>query len=285
MWKLLFLVSISIVFTSCRTVCKNSIYTWEYPTGNVVDSRDLEDNSSLISSIQPQDTLPKDTVSDPDNITTLSLYHDTLFLRREVERSEEWTDYNYVFIDTNPDSKYYSWLTSFEFDEYDSMSMEAHGMNPVPGADVLLANEKSGLPKTWIPLYALNDQYYIYKPSDFGFAGRRILTDSQFIKWYMDGPMPFKILLHTTSEIEWHSFELEVHDGVKETLNIHLLDEARQIYVFENPDESDRYRYRLYIPTDRARDYDIIVNTGNQKAREYDFDEIDFEKLLGTSKQ
>ena len=175
-------------------------------------------------------------------------------------------------------------LTSFDFDEYDKGSLENYGTN-VDRADDLKANSASGLPKKWIPLYSLNDKYYIYKPSDFGNAGRRILSDSVFIKWYMDGPMPFQILSHMTSDTASHSFELEVYDGQKETLNIQLIDETRQIYVFEFPNEIERYRYRLFIPADRATDFDLVVNTGNHKAWEYDFDSIDFELLLSKDKQ
>jgi len=228
------------------------------------------------------DNVVADTVTNPDSITTLSLYHDTLFLRRTVNEYDHYTSYNYVYIDTNRSSKYYDWLTSFQFSEFNIRSLEAYGVTGVNSSDDLKENRISDLPKNWLPLYSLDSEHYIYKPSDFGNAGRRILSDSSFIKWYMDGPMPHSILSYTRKELEWHRFELELYDGVTETLIIYPLYEARQIYVFEFPNEDERYRYRLYIPASRARDFDIVVNTGNEKAWEYDFDLIDFEKLIGT---
>ncbi len=219
-----------------------------------------------------RDSITSDTVSDPNNITTLSLYHDTLFLRREVDTLESgWVDYNYVYIEKDRTSKFYSWLTSFQFHEFNIRSLESYGITGVTSSADFNENTQSGLPKNWIPLYQLNGEYYIYKPSDFGNAGRRILTDSLFIKWYMDGPMPFKIISQQQNA-DTHKFDLEVYDDTVEKLRIHLIDKKRQIYWFENPDEEKPSRKRLYIPAERAYEYELIVNTGNYKAREVMFD-------------
>ena len=51
--------------------------------------------------------------------------------------------------------------------------------------------------------------------------------------------------------------------------------------VFEYTDESDDYRYQLYIPTEHARKYNMIVNLcKTEKRNEFDFERIDYKKLL-----
>lgn len=243
---------------------------------------------ALISSCslsQAQNASPEDTVSNPDDITTLSYYHDTLFPRRKVVRGEEWTDYNCVYIEQNRDSKYYNWLTSFAFDEFDSMLLESYDIELVPSADRFPSNKTSGLPKTWIPVYSFNDEFYTYKPSDFGNAGSRILTDSLFIKWYMDGLMPMQITSQGPIQgTDQYVFELEMEGAYQELLIIQPYDKERQIYLFQYKSRNNA-EYQLYIPSDNAKDFDMVVNTGNHKAREYRFDEFDIESYLGIPKK
>ncbi|MDB2657029.1 hypothetical protein N9Y60_03120 [Crocinitomicaceae bacterium] len=228
-----------------------------------------------------KDTIASDTVSDPNNITTLSLYHDTLFLRRTVNTSENYTSHNYVYIDTNRSSKYYSWLTSFEFSESNIQSLETYGVNDVKCADDLKKNEFSGLAKNWLPVYSFNGQYYLYKPSDFGNAGRRIISDNYFIFWYMDGPMPLEILAAKPQVKNRNVLVYMTLENYPKQCLIHCVDDKRQLYVFEYTQGENKRNYYLYTPAENAQSFDMIVNTGNEKAWEYNFDPINFEKLLG----
>ncbi len=66
-----------------------------------------------------------------------------------------------------------------------------------------------------------------------------------------------------------------------EKLTIHQIDSKTGLSVFESTNESEMYKYRLYIPIESAKKFDMIVNyCDNQKQMEFDFDQIDFEKLI-----
>lgn len=226
------------------------------------------------------DTIVQDSTFDPNNIQSPTIYNDTLFLRRNVNKQDDYTSYNYVYLDTNRSAPYYHWLTSFEFSDYDVKSLKSYGVENLSCADDILPNSISGLPKNWLPLYSLNGEYVVYTPSDFGNAGRRILSEDYFIYWYMDGPMPFKIMATKKISIEPITLVIKNFDGYPEQIFIHCIDEQRQIYVFEKPSNSEKYRYQFYIPAERAKDFDMVVNTGNEKAWEYEFDTVDFESLI-----
>lgn len=274
MWNFTLVILSLLTVSSCSYSCINSSTSWGYLESDVNLATDqLEEYSA-------QGSIPADTLFDPNNIQSPTWYNDTLFLRRTVKKYDnEFTSYNFVYVDTNRNSKYYDWLTSFAFSEYDIRSLESYNIENITSSKDLEAHAISGLPLNWLPLCSFQGDYVVYKPSDFGNAGRRILTKDYFIFWYMDGPMPFEI---RNSRVEVNSISIELNDPGENPsiLSIHCIDEKRQIYVFENPSNPERSRFQLYIPAERAKDFDIVVNTGNEKAWEYEFDLVDFKTLL-----
>lgn len=269
-----------IIFLIALVVTGTSLYAYKLFSEDQPLGCGVKDDIA----VQKKDSTFLDTVYNPNNITTLSLYHDTLFLKRTVNTRGNYTSYNYVYIDTNRSSKYYNWLTSFEFDEYDIQTLQAYGLNHVSCADDLKNNKMSGLPKNWLPVYSFNGEYYLYKPSDFGNAGKRIISEDYFIYWYMDGPMPNEIIAAKSKQNNRNVLILKDLEDYPLELYIHCVDEQKQLYVFEYPQGHDSSEFYLFTPAENAKSFDLVVNTGNEKAWEYNFDTIDFASLLQQGK-
>lgn len=205
--------------------------------------------------------------------------NDTIFLHRKV------TDYFYhaIYIEKDRTGRFYERLTSFEFNERNEQGyLEMLNMM----ADVPRVSTRPstlGLPKNWLPLYKYKNGYYLYTPSDWGNAGRRILNDSVFVYWYMDGPDPRPLLdVKRLSDHRYSVRFIDPYDRTEPTeLTIHFVDPKTKMAVFEFSHESDQYRYQLFVPADSAHHFDMIVNyCEDQKQLEFKFDQIDYESLL-----
>ena len=189
-----------------------------------------------------------------------------------------------VYIEPNHQSKKYETVLDFKMDcneneEYLENYRALKKRIKYPLKTYNLIN----LPKEWVPLYRYKSKYYTYYPSDPGNLGRRILTDSTMIYWYMDGPSlkPFR----TVKQINGCTWYFKIHptrlDNNDAELIIHVIGSKNKIAVWENTSAPAAYRYELYVPRENAGNFDMIVNECKQnKEPEFLFDEIDFAALL-----
>jgi hypothetical protein len=204
---------------------------------------------------------------------------DTAFIYREVN-----TDYYHaIYIDTTRKSKFYDRLTEFEFDNNDLQSYRDNYQYVKGKLPNSYQRQKVDIAEHWIPVYQHKSRYYLYAPSDWGNAGRRVINDSAFVYWYMDGPLPRPISNFRKISKTKYKLEIEVFNKSqkKRELTIYTMDPETQLSVFEFSDEPEQYRYQLYIPKENAKFFDMIVNyCDNQKQSEFVFDKIDFEKLI-----
>jgi hypothetical protein len=229
---------------------------------------------------------PADTVRETlasDFLTTDSKTEDTIFIHRKVTKDY----YHAIYIDKNKDSKHFRELANFEFDKWQKESYQA--------AKDAINHEKPGsfktqktfdLPQNWLPLYKYNDNYYLYAPSDWGNAGRRIINNQEVIYWHMDGPYPVPLLaVNKSSDTKYILTTLNPfdHSTKPSQITIHIVDPLTKMAVFEFFNEPDDYRYQLYVPAAHAHDFDLIVNyCKEQKQTEYIFDKVDYEKILNS---
>jgi hypothetical protein len=226
----------------------------------------------------------QDTLTETRIDTALALEYktiDTIFIHREVT-----TDYYHaIYIDTTRKSKFYNWLTDFEFDKSDLQSYQGNYQyvkEKFPNSYKTV--NMIDVAENWIPVFKYKSSYYLYAPSDWGNAGRRIINDSAFVYWYMDGPLPVPI--RNFKKLARNKYKLEIEDLVnksekKKQLIIYTIDSKTQLSVFEFSDEPEQYRYQLYIPRENTKYFDMIVNyCDNQKQFEFEFDKIDFDKLI-----
>lgn len=193
--------------------------------------------------------------------------------------------YHAVYIDRNKNSEHRKMLTDFSFHEEDNktyLSVKSSIEEKIPGS----FNEQKmfDLPQNWLPLYQYKDKYYLYAPSDWGNAHRCIINSREFISWYMEGPYPFPF--SSVKKLSNHQYILTVLNPFESIsfstqIIIHIIDPATKLAVFEYTDWEDDYRYQLYVSVDHADSFDLVVNyCEDQKVMEFDFDKIDYAKLI-----
>jgi hypothetical protein len=236
---------------------------------NVPDSK--TDTTSVDSSSQ---TLVDTTASTP-------IIEDTIFIKRELTEKV----YHAIYIEKDSANKRFQWLTDFTFDEFDSSALKGnreHMREKLP--DRFGRVDLHGLPNDWLPLYLYKNDYYLYAPSDWGNAGKRIVTDSSLIYWYMDGPyaMPFQSSKKVSDRKYVFTFNNPWDDDNHlNQLIITIIDPVTKMSVWEFSDEKRLHRYRIYVPKSSAHHFDLIVNyCNNMKQLEYDFEEVDYEAFL-----
>jgi hypothetical protein len=211
---------------------------------------------------------------------------DTIFISREKGKDY----YHKVYIEQNRQSPFYKELTDFkmdkfELDEYEENCRELKKRFPAP----LKKFNLQGLPKEWIPLYKYKGKYYVYYPSEEGNEGRRIITDSTMVYWFMDGPRPEPFL--NAKRIQENIWYLSINSYFKNMtafknrpdakLIIHIIDPKNKIAVWEDKSQPVDERYELYIPKEYAGNFDMVVNYCLQsKTGEFQFDTIDYAALL-----
>lgn len=197
---------------------------------------------------------------------------DTVFLRRSPEAGY----YEAVFIDPAASSAARRTLMNFEFRETYKADFE-NGIKTFP--ENYKKKKTLGLPEKWLPLCLYNNEYFLYAPSDWGNAGRRMILPEAYVVWNMEGPTPF--YWHAIRQTGKRQYELR-YQGYNDArkINIHILDPKTQRAVFEYVDGAGTY-YQLYTPVSQANQYRIIVNySPSRKAIEYDFQDPDWKQLL-----
>lgn len=207
--------------------------------------------------------------------------NDTDFILRKFDKDY----YHAIFIERNRNSKYYKDLTDFTMNKYDTDDylsncdyLKKRFHSPLNKYDL------NNFPKEWMPLYRYKGKYYIYYPSEWGLKDRTIFTDSTLVYWNMEGPYPnpiklFKKINNNTWQIKART--LFPNDRQDFHYIIHMIDTVNQIAIWENENEKGPYRFDFYIPKEKAKNFDLIVNYCLQgKFNEFGFDVIDFEALL-----
>ena len=150
------------------------------------------------------------------------------------------------------------------------------------GKKKLKKHNMFGLPKNWLPVHYYNGNYYLYAPSDWGNAGRRILSDSVFINWYMDGPYPQLLQSVSKEKASTYTIKYQREKDDLQTLVIHIIDPKINLAVWEyQRDDGKPSSYKLYVAAPSAANFNMIVNHSNyQKQMEFKFQEPDYQKLL-----
>jgi len=211
---------------------------------------------------------------------TMTAKVDTNFILKE--KTGDY--YHIVFIERNRKSEYYNRLMDFSMSEFGLQDYKGNltGLKKRYPKHLKKYN-LPGLPKEWIPLYAYKGKYYVYIPMEAGELGRKIITDSTLIYWFMDGRYPERIQsFKKTGKNVWN---FQIHSPYIDQKNvqiiIHIIDPINQIAIWENTGYHGNGRYELYIPKNKAKNFDVIVNECKQgKLGEFNFDSVDYRSLL-----
>ncbi|SJZ63011.1 hypothetical protein [Sediminibacterium ginsengisoli] len=201
---------------------------------------------------------------------------DTTFLKRQVIDTP-YPSYHAIFIDTADTHK--NPLIHFGFDHYDSATYFELLTRLKPLKKVVMP--VSSFPQKWIALYRLKGQYYLYTPSDAGNHFQFEITDSTTIDFTMEGPCPSKlnrISASSSSEIMINRSNYWNQNNVR----IRIIDSNKGIAVFQFGPSGfkKKEKYILMVDASKARLFPVIVNWSTEKQPEFDFDEIDFARLL-----
>jgi hypothetical protein len=206
--------------------------------------------------------------------------NDTTFLLREKDNEH----YHAVFVEKNRQSQAYKNVLNFKMDSYDKESylqnyraLKAHAAKPFKKYNL------AHLPTAWLPLYSYKGKFYIYLPSEPGNMDRVIITDSTLIHWYMDGPLPQR--LKGLNKLNKYTWQLKLQDynpnDHESGIMIYMIDPIKKIAVWENPTAPAKYRYSLYVSSETAAKFDLIVNYCREnRESEFIFDSIDYTALL-----
>ncbi|MES2331925.1 MAG: hypothetical protein V4539_20125 [Bacteroidota bacterium] len=222
------------------------------------------------------------------NISDKEVYDTTFLIKRSKDTIYNGVDYHFfynVYIDTNRNSKNHQLLGDFLFTQ--DQNIDAYNERIKKRKIALSKIPLDDLPREWVPLYLYKNKYYVYKPSDLGNLGRRIVSDSLLMFWFVDGPMPY--VLQSVSKKDNDTWEIRSKDYFvrmegfirPEILNIYIIDKENRIAVWEYKSETEKkFNYELYIPKENIKNFDMIVNESDSKMPEFDFDQPDFKKLL-----
>lgn len=205
-----------------------------------------------------------------NDLTKVEIKNDTVFIVKERVRG----DYHAVFVDTNRHSEFRNRLVNFKVPKFyiDSYSrslqlMKSSCLSPVK------PSSNYNLPNNLLPINTYKSSWYLYAPSDWGNAGRRILTDSTFVIWQMDGMFPYPIISRkqtTANIIELKIAYCDRPNGGQETILIHLDKVDKGIFKFEFPERLDNDRFEWYTSVENEKYFDLIVNySKNTKWVEY----------------
>jgi len=202
---------------------------------------------------------------------TIRYFHDT-----EIDTK------NLIFIENNRNSEKYQGISTFTFSRFDSISYEM-SIEYLHSNNFELTHTKTfnELPKKWIPLNLYKGGYYVYRPCNFLYHYRVIISDTAYVSWVGEGPEANKIREFQIIDDKTFVFKLAgIHRHNRE-LKIHIVDKTNGIAVFEEvlPDRDNIFY--LMISADKIRIMPLIVNECIGEIQdELDFDFPDFEELI-----
>jgi hypothetical protein len=205
---------------------------------------------------------------------------DTTFILRNLNK----TYYQAIFIDSNSGWKYFKNIKEFSMHGDDSIGYSLSIQEELNHYKNKIKHNPfdSLFPRVWYQLNAYNNHFYLYDPNDNGFNTNKVVSDSSFINFNMDGPYP--ILLDSVkqeSKSIIHLFVKSYYTVDIAHISIYILDWERKIALFDYHNPFIENRYRLMVAAETSNTFPVIVNySKHQKCREFQFNPIDFEPFL-----
>jgi len=133
----------------------------------------------------------------------------------------------------------------------------------------------------WTPIYKIDNQYYLYGPSDWMYNFGFIVSDSTIFKQFSDGPGTF-VILHS-KKISDREYQFATSDYYKKQIeiSIYIIDKTNEIAVWKFETE-DQVEYELMVNSNNIKKFPLVKrDCGKMKCpTEYAFEQPDFEKLI-----
>jgi hypothetical protein len=210
------------------------------------------------------------------------IVNDTFFIKRDIYKD---TIVCNIFIDSNKKSSNYGWV--WGLDKTDSNNVKYYISEILKKHFALKKINTYGLATEWRPVYQLHSKYYLYQPSDSGNKGTRILSDSLFMIYYMDGYSPQAI--ESVTKENNYLFKIKLHDYLKQLntpsdLTIYVIDPKSKLAIWEYK-TGPSTTYELMVPKENEKLYSsVIIHSEISKQQEFDFEKVDYQKLINRVK-
>lgn len=189
-----------------------------------------------------------------------------------------------IFIDTNPSSKYYEHLTSFNFGLYDKESYHQSLEYLKENQDKLKKKSLIIPIKKWISLKQFQGNFYTYFPCDFINANKISINDSTYINWTGEGPIGNKILQEKKLNAVTYQIKTTGAQYKERTIKIYIVDTEKGIAVFEEIFADRTKYYSLMIDIEKIKTVPLIVNNCEiEKQIEMEFEEPNYQSLIKNS--
>lgn len=214
---------------------------------------------------------------------------DTVFLRNEMNYvdadSVKYPIWNKVFVVSDTQSNYYNALLDSTRDNiYDGKKMNEYFY--LNKSQELKHFDVSMLPHFWLPLVKYRQKYYLNSPADGDDS--KIISDSLVIYYHWE-PIPFVINNFqriSPNHFRIQSKEIENSEYSLDVLDIYIIDPVNNVAIWKYKSRHDgEYLYNLRVARQNAKMFPLVVNIANEKPNEFEFDPIDFEKLLKRFKE
>jgi len=201
---------------------------------------------------------------------------DTIFLKKPNAEGHS------VYIDKNwKESPYFAALTSLDYTNTDkAYLLDVKALQKYKKAD-RQPIDLGELPRNWIYLHMYKGKFYLYSPSN-GSPRRIALNDSTMIVNEMERTVS---LINNVKQADKYAYFVNVTNfkGQSYTFQIHLIDPARGVAVFE--DIFEKGSYSLMVTAEQAHRFPLVINyTPHHLELEFVFDKPDFKELLSNEK-
>jgi len=212
-------------------------------------------------------------------VDSLTKVNDTDIILLDTAKGEHY----FIYVQHQPQTLKNNWLLDFRPDSMESAEFRE-------GYQILKDSLKfkfktfkiPGLPTKWVELQLYKGKYYLYSPADSGDALRRMITDSTLVDWGMEGPIPAGISAVTsTGPSNWGISTRAYYTNQIRHTTIDIIDPKNKIAVWGDTGYDGKKVYGLFVPTENARNFDMIVSyCRDHKTAEFQFDKIDYASLL-----
>ena len=208
--------------------------------------------------------------------------NDTLFFVRDKTDSY----YHRIFIDTNKESVFYSYIAdftivNFDIDSYKSSLAYLYANKLFPRK-----NRVKDLPEEWVELEIYKGKTYVYSPADFYTHYKVKLTDSVWIDWTGEGPEATYIQSVTEGNSLTWQFVLKSQSYPQSEVTVQYIDKTKGIALFQRKyfnrsSKKIEVKYQLMVDVKKMKGIPLLVNTcDNLKQDELEFDKIDYARMF-----
>lgn len=185
--------------------------------------------------------------------------------------------FNRVFVEFNRGSRHYDEALDFSFKDQglsDWLQQDS--------SKKLIRFDTSMLTDEWLPLYHHRGNYFIYRPGDSD--DRRIINDSIMVYYHHEALFS---IIDKFDRVSPRHYRIRTNDSygghskILDNLDLYIVDPVNNIAVWKYKIEGDSApTYSLFIAKQNAKKFPLVVNDANERPDEFEFDPIDFKKLL-----